>query len=61
MLKHSAPDPIPGELRKSLVFDTSSALEARQTAIDWGVAKAVAVAIPLRIPGTSQSRDFCGT
>ena len=34
-------DPISDELRKELVSDMSSALEARQTAVDWGVAKAV--------------------
>jgi hypothetical protein len=51
MLKHSASDPISGESRKSLVSDTSSALEAWQTAIDWGVAKAVAVANPFAHTG----------
>ena len=34
-------DPISDELRKELVSDLSSALDARQTAVDWGVAKAV--------------------
>jgi len=34
-------DPISDELRKELVSNMSSALEARQTAVDWGVAKAV--------------------
>jgi hypothetical protein len=34
-------DPISDELRKELVSDMSSALEARQTAVDWGVAEAV--------------------
>ena len=34
-------DPISNELRKELVSDMSSALDARQTAVDWGVAKAV--------------------
>jgi len=34
-------DPISDELRKELVSDMSSALDARQTAADWGVAKAV--------------------
>ena len=33
--------PISDELRKELVSDMSSALDARQTAVDWGVAKAV--------------------
>jgi hypothetical protein len=34
-------DPISDELRKELVSDMSSALDARQTAVDWGVANAV--------------------
>jgi hypothetical protein len=34
-------DPISDELRNELVSDMSSALDARQTAVDWGVAKAV--------------------
>jgi hypothetical protein len=34
-------DPISDQLRKELVSDMSSALDARQTAVDWGVAKAV--------------------
>jgi hypothetical protein len=34
-------DPISDELRRELVSDMSSALDARQTAVDWGVAKAV--------------------
>jgi hypothetical protein len=34
-------DPISDPLRKELVSDMSSALDARQTAVDWGVAKAV--------------------
>lgn len=34
-------DPISDELRKELLSDMSSALDARQTAVDWGVAKAV--------------------
>ena len=34
-------DPISDELRKQLVSDMWSALDARQTAVDWGVAKAV--------------------
>ena len=32
-------DPISDELRRELVSDASSALEARQTAVDWGVAE----------------------
>ena len=51
MLKHSASDPIWGELRKSLVSDMSSALDARQTAVDWGVAKAVADTNPFAHTG----------
>ena len=34
-------DPISDELHKELVSDNESALDARQTAVDWGVAKAV--------------------
>ena len=34
-------DPISDELRKELVSDMSSALDVRQTAVDWGVAKAL--------------------
>lgn len=33
--------PISDELRKEILSDMSNALEARQTAVDWGVAKAV--------------------
>jgi hypothetical protein len=35
-------DPISDELHKELASDMSSALDVRQTAVDWGVAKAVA-------------------
>ena len=35
-------DQISDELGKELLSDMSSALDARQTAVDWGVAKAVA-------------------
>jgi hypothetical protein len=34
-------DPISDDLRKELISDMSSALDARQTAVDWGLAKAV--------------------
>jgi hypothetical protein len=34
-------DPISDELHKELVSDMSRALDARQTAVDWGVAQAV--------------------
>jgi hypothetical protein len=35
-------DPISDELQKELASDMSNALDVRQTAVDWGVAKAVA-------------------
>jgi hypothetical protein len=44
-------DPISDELRKELVSDMSSALDARQTAVDWGVAKAVTDADPFAHTG----------
>jgi hypothetical protein len=44
-------DPISDELRKELVFDMSSALEARQTAVDWGVANAVTETDPFAHAG----------
>ena len=44
-------DPISDELRRELVSDISSALEARQTAVDWGVAKAVADTNPFAHTG----------
>ena len=44
-------DPISDELRKELVSDMSSALDARQTAVDWGVAKAVADTNPFAHTG----------
>ena len=34
-------DPISDELHKELVSDNQSALEARQTAVDWGLVKSV--------------------
>jgi hypothetical protein len=34
-------DPISDDLRKEVVSDMSSALDVRQTAVDWGVAKAL--------------------
>jgi hypothetical protein len=34
-------DPISDELHKEIVSDLSSALDARQTAVDWGVVEAV--------------------
>ncbi|HEY4380003.1 MAG TPA: hypothetical protein VGN01_06620 [Acidobacteriaceae bacterium] len=44
-------DPISDELREELVSDMSSALDARQTAVDWGVAKAVADTNPFAHAG----------
>jgi hypothetical protein len=44
-------DPILDELRKELVSDMSSALDARQTAVDWGVAKAVTETDPFAHAG----------
>jgi hypothetical protein len=34
-------DPISDDLRKEVISDMSSALDVRQTAVDWGVAKAL--------------------
>jgi hypothetical protein len=39
------------ELRKEVVSDMSSGLDARQTAVDWGVAKAVADTNPFAHAG----------
>ncbi|HEU5401697.1 MAG TPA: hypothetical protein VFU86_10095 [Terriglobales bacterium] len=44
-------DPISDDLRKELVSDESSALDARQTAVDWGVAKGVADTNPFAHTG----------
>jgi hypothetical protein len=44
-------DPISDELRNELVSDIESALDARQTAVDWGVAKAVADTNPFAHAG----------
>lgn len=44
-------DPISDELRKEIVSDMSSALEARQTAVDWGVAKALTETDPFAHAG----------
>jgi len=44
-------DPISDELHKELVSDMSSALDARQTAVDWGVAKAVTDTDPVAHTG----------
>jgi len=44
-------DPISEQLRKELVSDMSSALDARQTAVDWGLAEAVANTDPFAHAG----------
>jgi hypothetical protein len=44
-------DPISDDLRKELVSDMSSALDARQTAVDWGLAKAVTETDPFAHAG----------
>ena len=44
-------DPISDGLRKELLSDMSSALDARQTAVDWGVAKAVTETDPFAHAG----------
>ena len=44
-------DPISDELHKELAFDMSSALDVRQTAVGWGVAKAVADTNPFAHTG----------
>ena len=44
-------DPISDELQKELASDNVSALDAKQTAVDWGVAKAVADTNPFAHTG----------
>jgi hypothetical protein len=44
-------DPISDELRKELVSDMSSALDARQAAVDWGLVNAVADTNPFAHSG----------
>src|SRR5215470_16581231 len=51
ILDQAISDPISDELRKELVSDMSSALDARQTAVDWGVAKAVTDSNPFAHTG----------
>jgi len=58
MLKHRASDPISDELRKELVSDMSSALDARQTAVDRVVAEAVADANPFAHTGYKLASRF---
>jgi hypothetical protein len=43
--------PISDDLRKEVVSDMSSALEARQTAVDWGVTKALTETDPFAHAG----------
>ena len=51
-------DPISDELRKELVSYMSSALDARQTAVDWGVAKAVTDTNPFAHTGYKLASRF---
>ena len=51
-------DPISEQLRKELVSDMSSALDARQTAVDWGLAKAVANTDPFAHAGYKLASRF---
>lgn len=51
IVDHAITDPISDELRKELVSDMSSALDARQTAVDWGLVKAVADTNPFAHTG----------
>ena len=51
-------DPISDELRKELVSDMSSALDARQTAVDWGLAKSVADTNPFAHTGYKLASRF---
>jgi hypothetical protein len=53
-------DPISDDLRKEVVSDMSSALDVRQTAVDWSVAKALTDTDPFADAGTSWPRGFCG-
>jgi hypothetical protein len=54
-------DPISDELRKELVSDMSSALDARQTAVDWGVAEAVTDTNPFAHAGYKLASRFLRT
>ena len=51
-------DPISDELRKELVSDMSSVLDMRQTAVDWGLAKAVADTNPFAHTGYKLASRF---
>jgi len=54
-------DPISDELRKELVSDNLSALDARQTAVDWGVAEAVKDTNPFAHAGYKLASRFLRT
>jgi hypothetical protein len=54
-------DPISDELRKEMASDMSSALDARQTAVDWGIAKAVADTNPFAHTGYKLASRFLRT
>ena len=51
-------DPISDELRKELVSDNLSALDVRQTAVDWGVAEAVKDTNPFAHTGYKLASRF---
>jgi hypothetical protein len=51
IVDQASSDPISDELRRELVSDTSSALDMRQTAVDWGLAKAVTETNPFAHAG----------
>jgi hypothetical protein len=51
MLRHRASNPISDEFGKEIVSDMSSALDTGQTAVDWGVVKAVADTNPFAHEG----------
>ena len=54
-------DAISDELRKELVSDNLSALDARQTAVDWGVAEAVKDTNPFAHTGYKLASRFLRT
>ena len=51
-------DPISDELHKELVSDMSSVLDARQTAVDWSLAKSVADTNPFAHTGYKLASRF---
>ena len=54
-------DPISDELRRELLSDNLSALDARQTAVDWGVAEAVKDTNPFAHTGYKLASRFLRT